>query len=79
MKKKDNLSSLQSNKINKLGLLLYGIHGGGKTSIIKSIANYTKRHVISIKLSQIKSDNDLMKIFFHQCFSLNLINSSATY
>lgn len=65
------IDDLNCKNINKLGLLLHGVPGSGKTSIIKSIANYTKRHVISIKLSEIQSDNDLMKIFFQDYLYLD--------
>ena len=34
-----------------LGILLYGDPGCGKTSFIKALMNYTKRHAIEIKLS----------------------------
>jgi len=43
--------------------LLYGKPGCGKTSFVRAIANLTKKKVISIKLSQIESDEELAKIF----------------
>ena len=34
-----------------LGILLYGLPGGGKTRFIKQLLNYTKRHAVEIDLS----------------------------
>lgn len=60
---------LTNGEINKLGLLLYGLPGCGKTSIIKSIANMTSRHIVNIKLSNIKNDDDLFTIFNMEYFA----------
>ena len=45
------------------GLLLYGLPGCGKTSIIKAMAKQNKDHIISIPLSRVKTSKDLSKIF----------------
>ncbi len=51
----------QSKKIgipHRLGILLYGEPGCGKTSFIKMIANLTQRHIVIISLGQLfKHDN----------------------
>jgi hypothetical protein len=47
-----------------LGLMFSGKPGCGKTSTIKAIAKYTKRHVIDIPLAKIDSCRDLMNIFY---------------
>jgi hypothetical protein len=47
-----------------LGLMFSGKPGCGKTSTIKAIAKYTKRHVIDIPLTKIDSCRDLMNIFY---------------
>lgn len=44
----------------KLGFLLYGPPGTGKTSFIKALAQYTKRSVMSIPLTKIRTNQELM-------------------
>jgi SpoVK/Ycf46/Vps4 family AAA+-type ATPase len=46
-----------------LGLMFSGKPGCGKTSTIKAIAKYTKRHIIDIPLNKIDSCRELMTIF----------------
>ena len=41
---------------HKLGLLLHGPPGTGKTSLIKALAQHTERSIISIPLTQIKTN-----------------------
>lgn len=50
---------------HKLGFLLYGPPGTGKTSLIKAIANYTKRHIINISLNNITKNKQLMDIMYN--------------
>lgn len=45
------------------GVLLHGEPGTGKTSTIKAIVNYTKRHIISVPLHKIKDISVLTKLF----------------
>lgn len=49
-----------------LGILFYGLPGCGKTSTIKAIANYTKRHIMDINLSKIKTCSELLKLFINE-------------
>ena len=58
------------------GLLFYGVPGCGKTSTIKAIANYTKRHVIEIPLSKIRTCDELKKIFFSELINEHYVPAS---
>lgn len=57
-------------QISKFTLLLYGPPGTGKTSIIKAISNYTNRHIQYIKLSNIKTFNQAINIFFKDTYTI---------
>ena len=46
-----------------LGIGLHGEPGTGKTSFIKALANYTKRHLVIISLKEIKNKAEL-EVFF---------------
>eukprot|EP01094_Clydonella_sp_ATCC50884_P017111 TRINITY_DN291_c0_g1_i1.p1 TRINITY_DN291_c0_g1~~TRINITY_DN291_c0_g1_i1.p1 ORF type:complete len:601 (+),score=280.02 TRINITY_DN291_c0_g1_i1:130-1932(+) len=48
----------------KLGFLLYGVPGCGKTSFIKALANYTKRHIVDMHLSKFAKNSELRDAFF---------------
>jgi SpoVK/Ycf46/Vps4 family AAA+-type ATPase len=43
-----------------------GVPGCGKTSTIKAIANETKRHVIEVHLSDIKTNAQLKHLFYNE-------------
>ena len=46
------------------GLLMHGNPGCGKTSLIKAIANVTKRHIINISLNKFTTKTQLKNLFF---------------
>lgn len=80
---KETLKSLLDNFINrqgkyeidgyphKLGLLLWGEPGTGKTSLIRAVAHYTQRNIVSVNLSQIKTNQQLMDIVFNEYYSVS--------
>ena len=58
------LQNFHANKnCEYLHTVIYGEPGCGKTSCIKAIANYTKRHVVEINLKNIKTCKDFINTF----------------
>lgn len=62
-----------------LGLGLKGPPGTGKTSVIKCIANYLKRHVVVIPLNKIKSEQQFYKCFFESTYNKSNYKNSVDF
>ena len=62
-----------------LGIGMYGPPGTGKTSLIKAIANYTNRHIITISLKLIKTKKQLDNIFFEDRYNLDNNKDSISF
>jgi len=54
-----------------LGIGIFGPPGTGKTSFIKSLSNYTNRHIIIISFKIIKTVNQLTRIFFENQYNID--------
>jgi hypothetical protein len=67
----DYLRRLEDGSINRYNLLLHGLPGCGKSSLIKAIARETGRHIINIKLNNVSSDYHLMRIFYNTTIRVN--------
>ena len=52
-----------------IGIGLHGSPGTGKTSLIKCIANMTRRHIVIISLKMLKTRNKLNEFFFENRYN----------
>jgi hypothetical protein len=61
------------------GIGLHGPPGTGKTSFIKSLANYTNRHLIFISLKLIKTKRQLYEVFFEDTYNIDNDKKSINF
>ena len=54
--------SPEKQRTHTCNVFLSGPPGGGKTSAVKAIANYMDRHIFSINMQMVKSDEDMLDI-----------------
>lgn len=59
-----------------LGFLFHGDPGCGKTSSIKAIAHESRRHIINVQLSEIKTKSQLRHLFFSE--EIHVYNGQTT-
>jgi len=55
---------------HKLGVLLHGPPGTGKTSLIKALAQHTGRSIVSVPLGKISTNKELMSLFYDQKYNI---------
>ena len=57
-----------------LGIMLSGVPGSGKTSILRAIANRTGRHIINVNFANIKTSEQMRALFTSEEISLQTPN-----
>jgi hypothetical protein len=62
-----------------LGILLFGKHGCGKTSICKALSKDTNRHVFNIRLSEATTVSQINALFFSERVSTVCDGATETY
>lgn len=55
---------------HKIGFLLYGPAGTGKTSLIKALAEYTGRSIVNVPLTRVTTNAELMSVFFDRRYNV---------
>lgn len=60
----ESVHARKDGRSKQIGLLLYGPPGTGKTSLARRIAEHLRRHVVSVKLSNVYTKVDLYKYLY---------------
>jgi AAA+ superfamily predicted ATPase len=63
----------------QLGLLLSGVPGSGKTSIIRAISNLTRRHIINVNFANISTATQLKNLFFNEKITVYTDSTMSTF
>lgn len=63
---------------HKLGFLLHGEPGTGKTSLIKAIAKHTDRHIVMVGLDRIKTNAQFLDLMFKPHFEIDDYRNGPT-
>lgn len=64
---------------NKLGFLLYGEPGTGKTSFIKALSCLTNRSIVMVSLSLFKTNKALVDLLYNPSFYIRNVNRTAIF
>lgn len=76
----NNIDFYEKNGItHTLGISLSGPPGTGKTSVIKCIANYLKRHLVIIPLNKISTAEELYDVFFEDTYNQHNKKGSISF
>lgn len=62
-----------------LGIGLSGPLGTGKTTLIKTICNHSRRHLVNISFKLLKTRKDLYKFYFEQTYNNDNDKNSITF
>lgn len=62
-----------------LGIMASGVPGSGKTSLIKCLANETKRHIVNVHLSDSMTKTQIENLFYNEQISVTQNGKTEIY